>query len=931
LSVTNDGEPIISGDVELAPQIFFQITEFVMYLLVIRLIYSNNCIFLLYHIRAGGFISQFYIKRNTDMTEQNETSIFRRIFIYFQAKKFWPYLLLLIMVLLGGAYLLFQVILDPSGLSGLIALNQQTATLSEDGELAGEGEELQTETNLDGTPAIEGTPTKTRRPTSTDEYKSRFRTFTPTSEEPSTPTPFGWTASPTSTVTNTATNTPVGWTASPTSTATKTPIGWTASPTKTATETPVPSVLTVQLNLTANQTSLEEPGGWIPYQIEVENTFTGSIEVISLTDSVIADLSGEGTCDQSSNPYPLALAAGDSYTCSFYVNFQGEPDDVYQNTVTLQIEDTYGRTLTVSDDQQVTIVDVLPAITVSKIADSASVIEPGEYVTFTVEVTNDSVEPVHLIQLLDDQVGNLNNVGTCDSDLWIAVGNTYSCEYDANVTGTGGDTYTNIVSIRVTDDDWNSLTETATASVEILNSVTSTISGQVRFDADGDGNMSNPDPGLEGVEIELEDAYCTPRLNCRVEFTDADGRYSFDNVAGGSYFIVATDLPDYFSTNDSAPPNDNQIPLTVVAGVDYPNNDFIDSTCPGPTDLVNGYVSSTTPADNTTVSLTTSTIQIEFDQPMNQTGGGSVLLVDNYNFGLYNLTGGGTVPFNSITYNGLTDTATLEIDIDDPDWQPGAEYEIVIQAEIENSCGKPQGFNVSRSFFTMSAIRGQVRVDSDGDGDLSDADPILPGVTIELQDSICLLTINCRTTVTDSNGEYEFTDLAAGDYQIHETDLVGYTSINDADGGDFNLIEVNGLASSELLGEMDFLDEEICPSPHPVTGFVSSTDPFDGQTGVPLTTSRIKVVFTQDMVSNGTSSPSNVNNYSLRNLDLGRDLRITSALYDPNLRTVYVYFRTSPGIWRADDLYMFTIDSGLQNSCFVRQGVEVEINFRTVP
>lgn len=666
----------------------------------------------------------------------------------------------------------------------------------------------------------------------------------------------------------------------------------------------------------------------ITFTVKVTNTFSSPVALLSLTDSVIADLSKKGTCNQTGNLYPTALAPGASYTCTYSVNFLGDPEDIYQNTVTVQVEDTFGRTATASDGALVEIIDLLPSFTVSKTASAASVIEPGEIVTFTIEITNTSVEPLLLIQILDDRIGNLNGIGSCDSGQNIPVGGTYSCEFATVVTGIGGDSYTNIVSARLMDDEYNALTKTAEATVKVLPAGASTISGQVRFDEDGDGNMADPDPGLPGVEIELQDVYCTPGVNCPVEITGDDGRYTFSSVSAGSYFIVATDLPNYFSTNDSAPPNDNQIPLMVEADRDYPNNDFIDSTCPSP-DPVNGFVSATVPSDNQVVSLTLATIKVDFNQAMSQSGAGSVLDMENYQNGLANLTSGGTVPFIGISYDANTDTVSLAIDTNDPDWLPGLEYELEILSQVENSCGEPQGVDVARSFYTMSAVSGQVRLDTDGDGDLGDDDLGLSGVTIELDDGACLLGTNCRTAVTDSGGEYLFTDLTVGNYVIHEIDLAGYDSTNDADGGNFNQISVTSLGASEVISDLDFLDKVGCSNPNPVSGFVSSTIPTNLQTDVVLSANRLVVVFNQPMIESGTGSVGDVRNYSLRNTTAGRPVNLSGVTYNAATYTAYVTVNTSSRYWEAGDWYVFVIESGLQNSCGVAQMVDVEIRFQT--
>ncbi|MBX3731532.1 MAG: DUF11 domain-containing protein [Verrucomicrobiae bacterium] len=61
-----------------------------------------------------------------------------------------------------------------------------------------------------------------------------------------------------------------------------------------------------------------------------------------------------------------------------------------------------------------------------------------------------------------------------------------------------------------------------------------------------------------------------------VTMTDANGYYEFLNLALGSYFVVEEDPFGYVSVADTAGPNDNLIPVKVVALKEYPGNNFLD-------------------------------------------------------------------------------------------------------------------------------------------------------------------------------------------------------------------------------------------------------------------------------------------------------------------------------------------------------------------
>jgi protocatechuate 3,4-dioxygenase beta subunit len=108
------------------------------------------------------------------------------------------------------------------------------------------------------------------------------------------------------------------------------------------------------------------------------------------------------------------------------------------------------------------------------------------------------------------------------------------------------------------------------------------ISGQVREDADGDGELGDPDDGLSGVTIELwSDPDGDPRTDDGVlvatTTTDADGNYSFPDVGPGNYTVRETNPDGYTSTNDTDSPNDDRIGVVLLPSQDSEGNDFLDA------------------------------------------------------------------------------------------------------------------------------------------------------------------------------------------------------------------------------------------------------------------------------------------------------------------------------------------------------------------
>lgn len=135
------------------------------------------------------------------------------------------------------------------------------------------------------------------------------------------------------------------------------------------------------------------------------------------------------------------------------------------------------------------------------------------------------------------------------------------------------------------------------------------VSGQVRFDVDGDGDPADNDPGIFSVTVELYtdvdgDGDATGESLLATVVTDQNGNYVFGESPRGRYVVVASDRPGTSSTYDSdGSLTDNQIGVTVIA--DLPGNDFLDASFTKP-DSWNNWVSEfssvlgseTGPADN---------------------------------------------------------------------------------------------------------------------------------------------------------------------------------------------------------------------------------------------------------------------------------------------------------------------------------------------
>ena len=237
---------------------------------------------------------------------------------------------------------------------------------------------------------------------------------------------------------------------------------------------PVTDVLpTMTVTKTADPNPIPEPGGPVTYTVSVENTSPESVFISAIFDDVAGPLT-PGSCVL---PAGGELSAGDTYECSWIGSVSGDVGDVRSNIVTVTASDDEGNVIQVADREDTVISDVLPTFDLLKTATPTSLPEPGGNVTFTIWLTNTTIEPITVDDAVDDVYGPLSGLGTCDTLVGITIvpGDTYLCTFVAPVTGTAAlSPYTDTITVSVSDNDGNSVGGDASADVELTN-VTPTI------------------------------------------------------------------------------------------------------------------------------------------------------------------------------------------------------------------------------------------------------------------------------------------------------------------------------------------------------------------------------------------------------------------------------------------------------------------------
>lgn len=242
----------------------------------------------------------------------------------------------------------------------------------------------------------------------------------------------------------------------------------TAMDSATVTITDLPS--SIRVVKLAAPTTVEEPGGLVTFDVFVFNTSRGDIvQLDSLVDSVHGDLLGNVQC-----PPPSALFPGrDPYICRFTAFVRGPAGYEERNTVTAIGTDDDGFQVQGSDQATVTVRDRLPTIELTKKASPRQVPASGGQVTFTLTIVNLlSKDSVTLNTLQDSVYGDLNGRGDCAMPQTLAAGASYTCSFEATVSGTVGENHLNVAWTVGERRDGSTVSAASLARVVIVGDVT---------------------------------------------------------------------------------------------------------------------------------------------------------------------------------------------------------------------------------------------------------------------------------------------------------------------------------------------------------------------------------------------------------------------------------------------------------------------------
>ena len=150
---------------------------------------------------------------------------------------------------------------------------------------------------------------------------------------------------------------------------------------------------TVTLSKAVDKTTLAEPGGTFNYTLTVTNTGPEPVEIVEFTDSQLPGGVPYDPIDLLMPGVPLVI----NYPVS-----HAQPG-TYANTAAITVMDNELGQASASAASTVTVTDVKPTVTLDKavVTDPPWMDEPGGAFTFSLTITNTSVEPVTITALTD--------------------------------------------------------------------------------------------------------------------------------------------------------------------------------------------------------------------------------------------------------------------------------------------------------------------------------------------------------------------------------------------------------------------------------------------------------------------------------------------------------------------------------------------------
>jgi protocatechuate 3,4-dioxygenase beta subunit len=336
---------------------------------------------------------------------------------------------------------------------------------------------------------------------------------------------------------------------------------------------------------------------------------------------------------------------------------------------------------------------------------------------------------------------------------------------------------------------------------------TGSIGDKVFADNDGDGIQDAGEPGISGVTVTLT----YPNGTTATTTTDANGNYSFPNLAPGTTYSVSFGTPSGYSPTASNQGGDDAADSDPVGGV--VSNVSVTAGAANNT-IDAGFVQSILNVGNvvwydqnndgirqsTETGVANATVRLyKDDNNDNVADGAAIATTTTSATGVYNFanlapgnyivgvvipagyavvaTNGGDPDNNTDNDNNGTNTSVAgEVRSNAVSLAVGAEPATAVDGDGTNG-----NLTVDFALIGTGSIGDKVFADNDGDGIQDAGEPGISGVTVTLT----YPNGTTATTTTDANGNYSFPNLAPGTtYSVSFGTPSGYSPTASNQGGD---------------------------------------------------------------------------------------------------------------------------------------------------
>jgi hypothetical protein len=313
--------------------------------------------------------------------------------------------------------------------------------------------------------------------------------------------------------------------------------------------------------------------------------------------------------------------------------------------------------------------------------------------------------------------------------------------------------------------------------------VSSTLSGSVFVDSNGDGVQNSGEPGIPNVTISVTDA--SGDLVGAPVLTAADGSWTVPSLAAGTYTITETQPAGYTSGIDT---------VGTATGQDDGNGVSFSDVTLGSGDTGSGYTFAEYIPSGLGGTVLDSGGTALAGVPVTISGGGlaTPITVNTDAKGVWSVTGlaPGDYTVTETQPAGYgTGTATVGSDGGAQSTaDPG--NQVITVPVISGSTGTGYDFTD-----TAATLSGSVFVDGNGDGLQDGTDTGLDMVTVTATNTTTGTSVSTQTV---ADGSFTFDDLVSGTYTLLETQPDGYLSGTDTAGPNGGTVATDGVTISAI-------------------------------------------------------------------------------------------------------------------------------------